>query len=71
MQLGKTLNDYIESVRLEYVEQYLLGTDWSVDQIMAATGYVSQNTLYRAFKKKHGVTPGRWRESHRKRSAEE
>ena len=71
MQLGKTLNDYIEGVRLEYVEHYLVSTDWPMDRIMAATGYVSQNTLYRAFKRKHGVTPGKWRESHESKEAEE
>ena len=64
MQTGKTLNDYIEGVRLEYVEQYLIGTNWSMERIMEATGYVSQNTMYRAFKKKHGVTPGKWRENY-------
>lgn len=68
MQLGKTLNDYIEDVRLDYVEQYLLSTDWPMDRIMAATGYVSQNTLYRAFKRKHGVTPGKWRERYESES---
>ena len=62
MQFGKTLNEFIEDVRLDAVEKLLGNPEYTIDKIMEETGYISQNTLYRAFKKRHGVTPGRWRE---------
>ncbi len=63
MQSGKTLSEYIEQLRLDYVDRYLQNTDWEIERIMEVTGYISQNTLYRAFKKRHGVTPGVFRKS--------
>ncbi len=62
MQFGKTLNEYIDDVRLDAVEKLLTMPEYTIDKIMEETGYISQNTLYRAFKKRHGVTPGKWRE---------
>lgn len=62
MHFGKTLNEYIEDIRVSTIERYLTETDWTMEKIMEETGYISQNTMYRAFKRRHSVTPGRWRE---------
>lgn len=64
-QFGKTLSEYIEDVRMEHIERWLVDTDWTVEKIMEESGYTSQNTMYRAFRKKHGVTPGKWRDAFR------
>lgn len=55
---------YIEAARIDHVEKYLLETDCTMEEIMARTGYVSLNSLYRAFARRHGMPPGKWREAH-------
>ncbi|WP_341347686.1 helix-turn-helix domain-containing protein [Paenibacillus sp. FSL H3-0469] len=62
-QTGKSLGKYIEEIRLLNAEQLLLTTDYSNNRIWKLCGFGSENTFYRAFSKKHGVTPTVWREN--------
>lgn len=63
---GYTLAEYAEVSRMARVEQLLIKTDKSVDEIAALTGFGAVNTLYRVFKKRHGVPPGEWRKERKK-----
>ncbi|MBW4084956.1 helix-turn-helix domain-containing protein [Paenibacillus sp. S150] len=64
-QTGKSLGKYIEEIRLANAERLLLETDYSNNRIWKQCGFGSENTFYRAFSKKHGVTPTVWRENQR------
>ena len=57
---GKSLKNFIESLRVEKAEELLRTTRDSNAKIAAACGFVSENTFYRAFARKHGVTPSKW-----------
>jgi AraC-like DNA-binding protein len=58
---GHTLAEYVEGVRIRKVEELLLSTDKGVEEIAELTGFGAVNTLYRVFKKRHGIPPGVWR----------
>ena len=62
-QTGKSLGKYIEEIRLLNAEQLLLTTDYANNRIWKLCGFGSENTFYRAFSKKHGVTPTVWRDN--------
>lgn len=65
-QTGKSLGKYIEEIRLDKAEHLLIQTDEPNSAILKKCGFGSENTFYRAFSKKHGVTPSSWKETHRK-----
>lgn len=56
-QTGKSLLDYINSVRIDHAEQLLL-EGYSVIEAGQMTGFGDSGTFIRVFKKKKGVTPG-------------
>jgi|GEM_PF-1967293 len=58
---GKSLGKYIEDLRVTRSEQLLRETDYSNKKILELCGFGSENTYYRAFSKKHGVSPTVWR----------
>lgn len=62
-ETGKTLSKYIEDLRVSKAEEYLLYSDFSNLEIMKLCGFGSPKTFYRAFAKKHSVSPAVWRES--------
>ncbi len=64
-QTGKTLGKYIEEIRIGHAERLLLTTDYPNSKILKLCGFGSENTFYRAFAKKHVVSPTVWREHHR------
>ncbi|GBF72525.1 hypothetical protein PA598K_00781 [Paenibacillus sp. 598K] len=64
-QTGKTLGKYIEDIRLAHAERLLLDTEQANSWVWRQCGFGSENTFYRAFSKKHGVTPTVWRANHR------
>lgn len=67
-QTGKTLGKYIEEIRLANAERLLVETDEANSKILMQCGFGSENTFYRAFSKKHGVSPTVWRDLHRNRT---
>ena len=46
---------------MDAVEDLLLHTDLSIDEIAERAGFGAVNTLYRVFKKRKGVPPATWR----------
>ena len=62
---GKTLGKYIEDLRLEKSEELLRTTALTNRRIAEEVGFGSENTFYRIFAKKHGLTPTKWRENNR------
>lgn len=62
-QTGKSLGKFIEEVRIVNAERLLLETEHSNSQILKLCGFGSENTFYRAFSKKHSVSPTVWREN--------
>lgn len=61
-QAGKSLGKYIEEIRINNAERLLLETDYSNSKILQLCGFGSENTFYRAFSKRHAVSPTAWRE---------
>lgn len=57
---GQSLGDYIESVRFARVEELLRG-DAEIIGIPKMVGFHSVNTFYKSFKRRFGVSPGKWR----------
>ena len=57
---GKSLGEFIEQLRFTKVEE-LLETSVDINEIPAMVGFNSVNTFYKAFKRKYGVSPGKWR----------
>ncbi|QNK57024.1 helix-turn-helix domain-containing protein [Paenibacillus sp. PAMC21692] len=64
-QTGKSLGKYIEEIRIGQAERLLTETDYSNSKIWKLCGFGSENTFYRAFAKKHVVSPTVWRENRR------
>ncbi|WP_168119591.1 helix-turn-helix domain-containing protein [Paenibacillus sp. HB172176] len=61
-ELGVTFIEYVTSVRVEKAQRLLVDTDLTLQQIADAIGYTSVQQLFRVFKKRHGMTPGEYRE---------
>ncbi|WMJ86698.1 helix-turn-helix domain-containing protein [Anaerocolumna sp. MB42-C2] len=57
---GKSLGEFIEQLRFAKVEE-LLRSSVDINEIPALVGFNSVNTFYKAFKRKYGVSPGKWR----------
>lgn len=56
---GETLHTFIQDTRLKYAKELMRQhPDWSVYKIGEAAGYIDISTMYRAFQKKDGITPG-------------
>ena len=65
-QTGHTVGELIESTRLQFAEELLLGTDGKNEEIAERCGFGTLNTFYRVFRRSHGVAPGEWRRQNRK-----
>lgn len=63
-EMGVTLSQYIKTVRLKYIEYYLITTDYSLQQIAELVGIESLSYLNRLFKSKHSVSPIKFRKNH-------
>lgn len=60
-QTGEILRDYILNVRLKNAES-LLHSDLKLEEIAHRCGFIDAGTFIRAFKKRYGTTPGKYRE---------
>ncbi|MFC3801682.1 helix-turn-helix domain-containing protein [Cohnella sp. GCM10012308] len=60
-QEGISVADWIVEVRLSHAIDLLERTDDSVSDIMRETGFVSESTFFKWFKKKTGMTPKDYR----------
>ncbi len=62
-QTGKSLGSFLEDVRLNEAERLLSQTSYSNAAIWQQCGFGSENTFYRAFSKRRGVSPSLWRKN--------
>lgn len=58
---GHSPKAYVNEVRNEHVKRYLLHSDSSMKEIADACGYVDEFHLGKMFKKRNGISPGRYR----------
>lgn len=58
---GKTCKEYLEELRLYKVEEYLLFTNFDLNYIAQETGFADCSHMIKSFKKKHGITPKKFR----------
>jgi AraC-like DNA-binding protein len=61
--LGRAPMTYLTGWRLQLASRQLRETTASLAEIAAATGYGSEASLSRAFKRHVGMSPGQWRSS--------
>jgi AraC family transcriptional regulator len=58
---GRPVASYINTLRVERAADLLRTTDYCLDKVAMSVGYINKSTLSKAFKKKYGVSPGRFR----------
>ncbi|GHV50084.1 hypothetical protein FACS1894181_10170 [Bacteroidia bacterium] len=58
---GKTLHDYINSLRLDQARQMLETTIATVETIATDCGFSTVRTFYRLFRESYGMTPAQYR----------
>ena len=63
--LGITPSDYINSLRINYVKNQLIYTDYSIIDICYSAGYNNLNYLYKVFKALEGTSPRKYRNENR------
>lgn len=68
-QLGMPYSDYLNNVKIRHAQILLAQTEHSLMEIAQETGFCHGNYLSAQFKKKVGMTPGRYRKQARHQSA--
>lgn len=58
---GKTPRVYLEQLKIEASQSYLLLMDWPIDRIAEEMHYEDVGTFTKAFNRITGMPPGRWR----------
>jgi two-component system, response regulator YesN len=61
MEVGQSIVDYINSMRIKEAKALLLGKELSIKNIAATLGYNNDQSFERYFKKIVGITPGEFR----------
>lgn len=64
--LGKSFYDFVNEYRLAVAEKLVSETNYNYGEIAAKSGFNSLSTFRRAFVKKNGITPGKYRERYGK-----
>lgn len=59
---GRSFNEYLEALRMDYAAARLRGSDDAISSIAESSGFHSTNSFYKAFKKHFGVAPSQYRE---------
>jgi len=62
--VGKTPMAFALDVRLDQAAQALRASEMTIEQIARQTGFASASHLVYAFRGRHGLTPGLWRQRH-------
>lgn len=63
---GMTFTTYVQDIRMERIQTALETTDIPIKDIVTANGYYDVANFTRKFKKLLGVTPGQYRQLHKK-----
>ena len=66
-EIGYNFSDYLWSLRLKKAQELLLTTQYSIDEISIAVGYLNPSSFRRKFKQELGITPNQFR-SNKKQS---
>lgn len=56
-QTGKSYNEYLEELRLSHARKLLQSSDLSITEIAASCGFSTQNTFYKAFRRRYELSP--------------
>lgn len=56
-----TYSAYVQQIRLEHAERFLLGSQKTIDEIAQAVGYHNKGYFYQIFQAKNGMTPAAYR----------
>lgn len=56
-QTGKSYNEYLEELRLNHALDLLRTTDLSITEVAGSCGFYSQNTFYKAFRRRFELSP--------------
>lgn len=56
-QTGKSYNEYLEELRLNHAMKLLRSTDLSITEVAVNCGFYSQNTFYKAFRRRFDLSP--------------
>jgi AraC-like DNA-binding protein len=67
--LGRTPMDHLAELRMDHAMRLLASSDVAIAAVAAASGYADQSALTRAFKRRCGMTPARYRQSRRPRAS--
>ena len=67
--LGRTVADEVQRRRLDHVADLLEHSGLTVGEALGQSGYASLSFATRAFKRRYGLSPRKWRASARKRPA--
>jgi transcriptional regulator GlxA family with amidase domain len=59
--VGQTPAAYLTGLRVERAAELLQSTGATVASVAGETGFASEFSLNSAFKRRYGVSPGRWR----------
>ena len=59
---GITMLDYLTTVRIQQAKKYIREKDMAVQEVAERTGFLSSTVFIRTFKKKEGITPGKYKE---------
>ena len=62
---GQSPGAYVTGVRMQCAEDKLTRTDATLAEIAAAVGYRNEYAFATAFRRRHAVSPGRWRTASR------
>lgn len=60
-EMGVTINEYINKLRLNHACEQLCFTDYSIGEVAESCGFSDQNYFTRAFKRFLGITPSQYR----------
>ncbi len=65
-QTGQTFSDYLSAFRFTMAKKWLIETDMTVKEISERLQYQNSQNFIRSFRKQEEMTPGQYRELHRK-----
>lgn len=61
---GKTVNDYMHTLRITRAATLLMASEMSISDICMEVGYDNYRTFARVFREHHGMSPSEYRMSH-------
>ena len=56
-QTGKSFTEYVEELRLSRAMELLRGSELGITEISVQCGFSTQNTFYKAFRRRFGISP--------------